>query len=171
MDMLRGADREIWRQLARLCASGVRPPSIADPPPLDLHVQKVLDSVELNMLLLPLARAGGSGAASSSGKGRKTDDPSDQPPGKKTRRAQQAATRKATPPPAKGKGKSQRGSPVPKSLQGGVAAMPDGTPLCFGYNLKGCGSGLPGGAKCTKGVHLCMKPGCHGKHPMSECPM
>ncbi len=173
MEMLRGADREIWKQLSRLSASGVRPPSIADPPPLDLHIQKVLDSVELNMLLLPLARTGGSGAASSSVKGRRTDDLSDQPAGKKTRRAQPAATRKGVQPAAKGKGKSQQrgGGPVPKSLQGGVAALPDGTPICFGYNLKGCGSGLAGGAKCAKGVHLCAKPGCHGKHPMSECPM
>ncbi len=150
----------------------MRPPSNADPPPLDLHIQKVLDSVELNMLLLPLARTGGSGAASSSGKGRRTDDPPDQPASKKARKAQQAATRKAVPPAAKGKGRArERGGPVPRSLQGGVAALPDGTPICFGYNLKGCGSGLAGGAKCAKGVHLCAKPGCHGKHPLSECPM
>jgi len=54
-------------------------------------------------------------------------------------------------------------------LRGCAASLPDGSRLCFAYNISGCdkaGAGEP----CEKGKHLCATKGCHDKHPHYACP-
>ena len=50
----------------------------------------------------------------------------------------------------------------------GMNAEIEGERVCFGYNLGSC---KVAGKKCPKGVHKCMKRGCGGPHPQSECKM
>ena len=38
--------------------------------------------------------------------------------------------------------------------------------ICFGYNRKAC---PVRGAKCRRGLHVCWKRGCYGKHPFPDC--
>ena len=59
-----------------------------------------------------------------------------------------------------GKGKDDKGA---KKLKEGSDRTPDGKPICFLYNAKGCKKG----AKCHF-AHMCML--CFGKHPASDCP-
>ena len=46
-------------------------------------------------------------------------------------------------------------------------------PLCFGFNLGTCDSGVAPGEKCRRGLHLCAKlvngAACAGKHAFSAC--
>ena len=58
-----------------------------------------------------------------------------------------------------GKGKDDKGA---KKLKEGSDRTPDGKPICFRYNAKGCKKG----AKCHF-AHVCML--CFGKHPASDC--
>ena len=69
-----------------------------------------------------------------------------------------------------GRGKGKRKSSfvkLPPALVGMEAAGPDGSPRCFGYNLGTCKDAKPG-AKCNRGWHVCMRPGCRKPHPQSE---
>ena len=63
---------------------------------------------------------------------------------------------------AKGSGK-HKDDKAAKKLKEGSDRTPDGKPICFRYNAKGCKKG----AKCHF-AHVCML--CFGKHPASECP-
>ncbi len=38
--------------------------------------------------------------------------------------------------------------------------------ICFGYNRKSC---RVRGAKCRRGLHVCWRKGCYGKHPYPDC--
>ena len=55
---------------------------------------------------------------------------------------------------------------MPAQLIGGVSALEDGSPLCFGYNLGKCDQAAE---ECTRGKHLCCKKGCHKRHPFINC--
>ncbi|OLP89191.1 hypothetical protein AK812_SmicGene29354 [Symbiodinium microadriaticum] len=77
----------------------------------------------------------------------------EQPPAKRGRKG------------AKGNGKNKDGKDGKgaKKLKEGSDRTPEGKPICFRYNAKGCKNG----AKCHC-AHVCML--CFGKHPASECP-
>ena len=65
----------------------------------------------------------------------------------------------------KGKGKSSKVPPKIKDLNNN---MPDGSRICWNYNLKnrGCKFAKPG-AKCKRGSHSCMK--CFKDHLQFQC--
>ena len=65
----------------------------------------------------------------------------------------------------KGKGKSSK---VPAEIKDLNNNMPDGSRICWNYNLKnrGCEFAKPG-AKCKRGSHSCMK--CFKDHPQFQC--
>ena len=60
------------------------------------------------------------------------------------------------------------GPAIPKLLWGGIAETPDGQRICFGYNLGTCSKVAPG-EKCDKGTHQCTRKGCGGLHKALEC--
>ena len=62
---------------------------------------------------------------------------------------------------AKGTGK---GTPRPAELMDCVTSTAGGEPICFAFNLDGCSSGVPAGARCPKGWHMCAKTGCGKNH-------
>ena len=64
-----------------------------------------------------------------------------------------------------GKGGTGR---VPAELEPGVGKLPDGTPLCFGFNLGRCDAARSG-HKCARGLHACTRPGCGGNHRALDC--
>ena len=137
--------------------------------PLDDLWKQKMDAADVQLYLMPRQ-------SSSAGK-RAVDDP----PGelsnnqkKKAKKAAALAAKGGSAPKGKGKGQGKEKGKVsmspsmPAALFGGVAAMPDGSRLCFGYNLGTCPSS---GAKCQKGLHKCCKNQCFiADHIFIECP-
>ena len=64
-------------------------------------------------------------------------------------------------PKGKGRGKGKEGRA--KKLKEGSDRTPEGQPICFRYNAKGCKNG----DKCHF-AHVCML--CFGKRPATKCP-
>ena len=64
----------------------------------------------------------------------------------------------------KGKGKGKTNIKHPENC---VASTSAGQRLCFQYNRGRCNN--QNKDKCARGLHLCWKQGCHGKHPHTEC--
>lgn len=65
-------------------------------------------------------------------------------------------------------GKKGRGDSLPPALVPGVARTPDGTPICFAWNLGGCDK-AKAGQRCDRGMHVCTKIGCQGNHSAANC--
>ena len=70
----------------------------------------------------------------------------------------------------KGKDKGKRSTPpVPQELRGKWFKLPNGEPICFGYNCKsGCSSKTKPGEKCSKGWHVCAEPKCQKNHSLTQ---
>ena len=142
------ADKAVFGKLAELGtnvrkdASGVRP--------LDQKLKDALESYEVSFYLMPMVE-------------RPKPNPFErvQPyhydnPGHK----------------GKGKGKGKKGKKgnhaatwVPPLLRGGRPVDEQGNPICFNYNLEGCGAAQPG-QSCPRGRHICCK--CFEVHPFSS---
>jgi hypothetical protein len=172
LDQVIRADREVFRKLAEMTRSGVKPESSGNRP-IDTCIVSVLESASVQLLLLPLP--GGNekrhNEANNDGQG----------PGKRSKKAEKRhrAEERAKTKPAEqtrkfGASASSGPSkhPMPKGLQGNVAKTEDGRFICFGFNLPtGCGSkGIKRGDRCPKGYHVCCKPGCAEAHPLGEHP-
>ena len=153
------ADREGWLRLAEKATDGIKKNAVGTSP-LDALFPALESDPKVAFHLLPLP-----GGLSSSAKA--ASAPS-QPAVNQTPKGGNQNNN-----PGKGKGKGKRKWKAPKNmpaeLQGKQSQMKDGTPLCWNFNLKhGCKSGLGAGAKCDRGMHLCMVPGCQKSHPLHE---
>ena len=185
VEQVRTADKEAWRLLSKKCSGSLHAASPADPTPLEVALGEVLECMEFNLALMPLPKAaGGTGG----GDKRKKDSDDDGEAGlatpKKRSRAQRRNARvenlkkqvvslqtaPAVPVVKLGGKQAGKGTPMPKALLGGVSVLPNGDRICFGWNLDSC-SAAPAGGRCPKGVHVCTKKGCHGKHRASQCSM
>ena len=73
------------------------------------------------------------------------------------------------------KGKTKRGHMYPSgrklpiALKGCASCLPNGSRLCFAYNIDGCNK-AQAGETCERGYHLCATKGCGEKHPHHSCP-
>ena len=70
----------------------------------------------------------------------------------------------------KGKGKSKgsnKGPRVPYQIiqSGGVGKTPDGSNICFKYNIEGCDEAADG-SSCRRGKHCCAK--CFANHSLKD---
>ena len=182
---LERADLYAFQKLAEYTREGLRG-TIPSRPPLDTHLDRILDSSRYLMLLQPLAS--GRPAASSH---------EQQPAPARTKRAEndrkdaqienlkrqvENLRKKSRTEPAsssggrtkpKQRGKANRDStPMPKSLQGHFNSTKDG-PICFGFNLPaGCEDARTGG-KCKRGQHVCCHRDCpdRASHGFASCPL
>ena len=135
------ADREMWLQAAQ----NIRGKNLTDvTKPLDDVMKALQDSSEVRFHLLPVQ----SHAAPKKG------DKDDEGPPIKKRRTDDK----------KGKGKGKANIKLPENC---VASTSAGQRLCFQYNRGRCNN--QNKDKCARGLHLCWKQGCHGKHPHTEC--
>ena len=163
------ADQEIFCQLARLSAAGMRI-GLTGSYPLDDFVPTVLRSEEVQFILMPRQSA-----PHASGKRAREDDSdsSDRKPKKKTKKQKKKEKAAAQPSPSlqaminqhnqqKGRSKgSKKGNAdskrtnLPQELVG-LDPLHNGKRICFSYNLGGCKDHLTAGA-CKRGLHICMK--------------
>ena len=165
LDQMLRADTEVFKVLVQRTRAGVR--RLPDGTlPLDNHVQAVLDSVAVNMLLLlPAGRAAApvkTTAAAATGvesrgvrkrkaavEKKKALASGGGPPDKKTDTKKVAQTR----------------SRMPEELIG-CDNVVGGKNVCFGFNMRcGCPSkDIKPGDRCAKGFHICCVAGCGKDH-------
>ena len=62
----------------------------------------------------------------------------------------------------------QNGGKLPMQLKGCASTTPDGSRICFGFNIDGCSKAALG-ESCEKGKHVCCTRGCFEKHPHFSC--
>ena len=144
------ADKAVW---GKLLEDGVRPRREAGGElPLDKQLMKALESYAVSFTLLPLPQSKKPAAPAATPKPKA---------GVKNTYFQK---------PAKGKGKSKgssKGPRVPYQIvqAGGVGKTPDGSNICFKYNIEGCDEAADG-LSCRRGKHCCAK--CFGNHSLKN---
>ena len=134
------ADQALWQKVAQDTRGLVL--TSGDPKPVDKAITDNMDSAEVTYHLLPM-RDSSSSKVTQDEKGDKPD---------KRKKAD------------KEKKKGDKPDKVPK-----IDIPPDcdsNQNICFGYNRKAC---PVRGAKCRRGLHVCWKKGCYGKHPFPDC--
>lgn len=138
------ADQALWQKIAQEVRGQVL--TSGDPKPVDKAITENMDSAEVTYHLLPLRDSASS---------RTTTD--DKDPDKRKKRDKDDK-----------KQKKERDEKVAKIdiPQGCTAKNDSNQNICFGYNRKSC---PVRGAKCRRGLHICWKKGCYGKHPFPDC--
>jgi hypothetical protein len=180
MEQIKNADKEAWRQMAKKCRTGVRPQSSLDPLPMDIAIGEVLASMEFALALMPMPALSARSSNTRTAHARAGDSDEEaerQKSGhRRANKAEKRSAAKPNPQPQKfqdqqrrpkGKGK---GNPLPRQLVGGVSCTAAGQAICFGFNLGEC-KAAKAGERCPRGLHVCTKVGCEGKHPANECIM
>ena len=192
VEQLLRADREMFRVAQEKVRGGIKPRSGGVRPLEQAFKESAVDvNVTFMLLPLPVYSAAGSLAAasaarserpaSSSGAAAATGQAEPKAQSRSSRKRQRERDRKAQHDPRhpdhnrqKDQSRGEQGrTPRPAAaLAGSMGALPDGTRICWNYNLAGCSNkveDLPGGCKgSTKGVHVCSKCGKPG-HRYSEC--
>ena len=178
------ADKEVFRLLNEACRAGLTPDP-AGVRPLDACMNRILDATSVRVMLLHLPATGvkravaGDDTAKSQAvdraDGHKEGEGKSAMAKKRARKAaakaagaghQVAAATQRKPERAKGSGKNDRVTftPMPLALRGLNAKTPDGSSICFAYNLpSGCRASQP----CPKGKHVCAK--CGAAHSFQAC--
>ena len=186
LDQIQRADLELFKYLMKNSREGIRP--AGGVAPLEAILDRAITAAEIRLLLAPLP------AGSSSGTKRKHDEAEEDMSAGKLRGSVDEVTklkrtienltgqvrnlkgRGSKPPSSSGKGKGPgRGGKglmtrafrssvkMPAELMGQNPMTDSGEPICYSYNLNGCPDAAPG-QRCTKGWHVCTKPGCQAVH-------
>lgn len=148
------ADREMWLQAAQQS----RGKTLVDPTrPLDAILEKVFESHDVSFHLLPLPVAQ---VNQSSGESKNAQSNANRGGGNKRKFASgdKPAAKKA-----KGAGKN---FDLPPDC---VAQTGAGLRICFQYNRGRCNH--QNKDKCERGLHVCWRRNCAGKHPHTQCEM
>ena len=176
LGQLRAADEEVFRLVAAACREGCGKKAGKDRTSFEEAWLEATRDYGVRMRLQPLQGRGssssGGGAGSSgggSGGGSETAKLNKQIADLKNQVS--SLKRKSDNPKGNQKGsgkgdnnskKKSRNANMPKELVGQLSRTESGEPICFAFNLNGCPDAPPGG-RCSKGLHICAKPGC-GKH-------
>ena len=150
VSQLISADKAVW---SKLLEDGIKPRrDQAGVLALDSQLMKALESYQVSFAVLPLPQ-------------QRKAAPSAASP--KPKAAVKTPQFNKTP---KGKGKSKgsnKGPRVPYQIiqAGGVGKTPDGSNICFTYNIEGCDDASDG-STCKRGKHCCAK--CFGNHSLKD---
>ena len=195
LEQVRDADMEIFTRLSELTRSGLpyNPDTGADYP-LDAHVATVKNEQKVLLMMNP-RQSGGGGPKLSNGDtiparaaDKRKDNRIAQLEAENKRLKNNAGIykggnqkggqwpQKSMGGQGKGGGGSSKGAKgsktgvkMPRELIGMNYSTKDGSPICFAYNMAS-GCKVP---NCTRGLHVCARPGCGGSHPQhsSICPL
>jgi hypothetical protein len=173
MSQAMAADKNMFVLLAEECRTGLSRDANGLLP-ADEALKSLSKDARITFILLPLpGRSSGSNAGSQILDGQ---PPPTGRPSKKARRDAAIAAAAAAGLPkgtkglgkGRGKGKGKGKFELPPALAG-MWKIIKGDRACTDFNLP-CGCTLCAvGEKCTKGIHLCMKPRCGGAHSLQEC--
>ena len=184
---LRAADVALWSWCAHKCERGTKAPTDGAKTAFETAWMSGMQAPEVLQILCPLPATSTSASSSSqpaqsnqvkdlqnrikqleqSNKRQKQHGGYQQP---YVAQQQLAISDKGNGKGRKGKKGKDREPARPKAFGNLPSKMPDGTRLCFGFNLpSGCPLGNPGG-QCPKGKHVCAA--CYGAHPLGDpsCP-
>ena len=141
------ADQALWQVVAQETRGKIL--TVGSPKPIDAAVTSAKDSAEVMYHLLPLRD-----------NKRALDDDSDKDKKKKKKDDKKKKKTDDDKPPKKtGPGKVD--------LPAGCSARNEANQnICFAFNRKSC---AVRGARCRRGLHVCWKVGCYGKHAWPDC--
>ena len=175
LEQVQNADLEMFKAAMRLTHRGIRPTG-AGQRPLEDAIMSLKDSPDIRLYLQPLPghdRGGSGGSGSGRGKRKAGDEDSEVArmakriaslEGRLRNQSSSSQSNQGGGKSGKGKGKRKTSFiKLPPALVGMDASGPDGSARCFGFNLGTCKDAKPG-AKCGKGWHVCMRPGCGKPH-------
>jgi hypothetical protein len=167
LDQLMRLDRELWSSLAQRTRQGLTRPANGSNP-LDAIFMPVFQEASVQLLLLPLPASSASGRPPAAAH---DDSPVSKRALKRQRQAE--AKQRTEDAPSKRPRGADSGKPapsaMPKGLEGMARSAPDGSNICFAFNLQGCDKAKDG-KRCRRGLHVCARPGCHGAHSLKACP-
>ena len=181
------ADKEVFVRLGEDTQDGLDPDPTDGTLPLDNLLRHIISTdLDLAMILMPSQLpVGGAGAGSKRTAHEMDNDVEYQRvrPKKKSKSEKDYEKMMKDRRNGKGKGKDKGAGKgagdrksdgmLPKGMQGLVSAY-NGKRLCFGYNLPtGCSGKVdPVTHECSKGLHICARPKCHGNHSAQhrDCP-
>ena len=148
LSQLVAADQALWQKVAQETRGAIL--TSGDPKPVDKAVQEIMDSPEVTYHLLPMRD------------GPKPGDP-DKPP---------KPPKQPKPPKNPKRGSQGEVDKQPKiakvDIPSDCATKDDANQnICFAFNRKSC---PVRGHKCRRGVHVCWRKGCFGKHAYPDCP-
>jgi hypothetical protein len=189
LEQIRDADMEIFTRLSELTRAGLpyHPDTGADFP-LDAPVKTVRFEPKIILMLNPRQSGGGRAGNGDSFPARASDKRKDNrisqleaenkklksntgsSKGGGQRAGAQKGKGKGGNGSSKAKGSGGNGASVkmPRELVGMNHSTKDGRQICYAYNMAS-GCKVP---NCTRGQHVCARPGCGGSHPKhaSICP-
>ncbi len=153
IDAIMQCDRAAWVRLAELCPDLRR--NAAGQHPIEQHLQDLRSDPTIMLHLSPVAKGESAKRASDA-------DTS----GDKWVRLNPKGKGKGK----KGKGKGKGAPAMPSELRGKWHSMPNGDPICFGYNTsRGCSEkNVKPGERCSKGWHCCAEPRCQEPHSLTK---
>ena len=153
LDQLLNADRALFARLAQMTRAGIVP-TAAGVRPLDVAFPQAMADQEVIQLFaaLPLA--------SSSSKRPHIPEPKEESEKKKPKGAGRGGGKGEKKKKGDGKGDKRPPPALPAGLEGS-SVTPDGSHLCFGFNLGKCDK-CPPGKGCNRGKHQCTL--CFGAH-------
>lgn len=181
IEQIQHADMELFKKLIKDTRDGIRPSGGAVP--VQIALRAAITAPEIRLHLQPLPSGAATKRSSAEG-----DDSPIQPVSKKAKNNEvekmrrtienlqgQVRNLRSTPssrPKGKGKGGGKIAAPhgsvrMPPELIGQSATNAEGEPICFSFNLNGC-KGAKAGQRCSKGWHMCTKPGCEGHHSQRD---
>ena len=161
LSQLERADREAWNRLSRVTNGNIMPDGRGNLP-ADAALRSIVDEPQFNYLLMQLPGRGKSPIAK---RERSHSEPRSRPNPKRRKPAQ---GRGQSSQQSKGSGKGpRRGPTMPQELRNMASKTPQGSNICFAFNMA---SGCSNGETCSRGVHVCCKPGCFKKRPLTQCP-
>ena len=177
VEQLHRADLQLFKVMMRetRSRSGIKP--LGGNKPMEAALRKAMDAAEVRLYLQPLQ-----------GVAQRKVEPVQEDDAKKTKsndiaklqktvenlQGQLKNIRDSGSSSSQGKGKAKghgknKGNMIrmPPQLIGLSPTTPQGDPICYGYNLKGCNKAKHG-ERCAKGWHTCMRWGCNKAHPQTE---
>ena len=169
VSQLKMADEKAWQLIGRSCRNGLRW-TTGEEPPFEKALKLTMYDPAIRLIMMPLPPLPTSASSSSSG-----SLPTGNATLTRAQRKKEAAKKRAAelrqqdpPPPAKqAKGKGKGRASNSNALDGKCKQTSSGEPICFNFNLRGCPNAAAG-AKCPRGWHLCVEPGCQKSHPLLE---
>ena len=147
LQQLIAADQALWQRVAQETRGQVL--VTPDPKPVDKAIREAADHIDIMYHLLPVPSAS-----------KRPSEP-DEAPWQNKKRPKNKPQDKEKP---------KASTPGPRNIVLPPNCVPRDNAnqnICFGYNVGSCNMR---GYKCRRGVHLCWRKDCFGKHPYSQCP-
>jgi aryl carrier-like protein len=170
LEQLINADKALHAKMATLTRAGIVPTALGLRP-LDAALTASMAHASVTFLLMPLPLTS---ATNANKRIAADEDAADGSKGKGKGKAKKAKAAEKAGDKGKSKGKgSKDGAPrngMPADLAGMSARDAANNLICFNFN-RACGcSNAVSSNKCSRGMHVCCKPGCGGSHSLTVCP-